>query len=252
MSIGDPLLYWAAGALAVLVATAIEAQRMRLDPWTMYLAGIVALGGALLGGELYVFLAAPGHVADGAERGAIGAFAGAAALGSLVLVWRGGEWLRYADASVPGIALGYAVYRIGCFINGCCFGIPTNLPWGVTFGPGTEAFAFQVAQGLIAPDAVRTLPVHPAQLYHAAFGLAAFFVLLRWNSSYPGSRLALALALYGAGRFGIEFLRAETQPVLGPLDVNHIACLAMLMAALLLWRFAGHASPRPLFLKSTV
>jgi len=248
MFIGEPLLYWAAGALAVLAATAIEAQRMRLDPWTMYLAGIAGLGGALLGGELYVFLAAPGPLADGAERGAIGAFAGAAAFGALVLRLRGGEFLRYADAAVPGVALGYAVYRIGCFVNGCCFGIPTDLPWGVIFGPGTEVFASQVAQGLISPEAARTLSVHPTQLYHAALGLAAFFILRRRS----GSRLALALALYGSGRFVIEFLRAETQPVLGPLDVNHIACLAMLMVALLLWRFAGRGSARLLFLKSTV
>jgi phosphatidylglycerol:prolipoprotein diacylglycerol transferase len=245
MFIGDPLLYWAAGALAALVAMAIEAQRMRLDPWTMYLAGIVGLVGALLGGELYVFLAAPGPVADGAERGAIGALAGAAAFGALVLRLRGGEFLRYADAAVPGIALGYAVYRIGCFINGCCFGIPTDLPWGVTFGPGTEAFASQIAQGLISSEAARTLWVHPTQLYHAALGLAAFFILRRHSG------LALALALYGAGRFVIEFFRADTHPLVGQLDVNHIACLAMLMAALLLWRFAGRAGPRPLFLKPT-
>lgn len=247
MFIGDPLLYWAAGALVVLVATAIEAQRMRLDPWTMYLAGIVALGGAMGGGELYASLLALEQAGDDSERAAFGAFIGAVVFGGLVLRLRGGEFLRYADAAVPGVALGYAVYRIGCFINGCCFGIPTDLPWGVTFGPGTEAFASQVAQGLISSEAARTLSVHPTQLYHAALGLAAFFILRR----HSGSRLALALALYGGGRFGIEFFRAETQPVLGPLDVNHIACLAMLMGALLLWRCAGGANPRRLFLKST-
>jgi len=206
----------------------------------MYLAGIVGLVGALLGGELYVFLAAPGPVADGAERGAIGALAGAAAFGALVLRLRGGEFLRYADAAVPGIALGYAVYRIGCFINGCCFGIPTDLPWGVTFGPGTEAFASQIAQGLISSEAARTLSVHPTQLYHAALGLAVFFILRR----YSGSRLALALALYGGGRLVIEFFRADTQPLIGSLDANHLACLVMLAAALLLSRLNGGARPR--------
>jgi len=242
--ISEPLFYWAASVLAVLAATAIEAQRMRLDPWTMYLTAIVGLGGAMLGGELYAALAAVAHAGDGAARGAIGAFTGAAALGSLVLVWRGGEWLRYADASVPGIALGYAVYRIGCFVNGCCFGTPTDLPWGVTFGPGTEAFAFQVAQGLIAPEAARTLSVHPTQLYHAVLGIASFLALVHWKGGPAGSRLALALVLYGIGRFAIEFFRADTQPMLGPLDVNHMACLVMLVAALVMCR-------RPLFLKQT-
>ena len=153
---------------------------------------------------------------------------------------------------VPAAFLGYAVARMACLVDGHCFGIATDLSIGITYGPDTNAFAAHVAAGLIDPDAVRSLAVHPTQLYHAAFGLAAFIVLLRWKSSYSGSRLAFALALYGTGRFGIEFLRAETQPMLGPLDVNHIACLAMLMAALLLWRFAGRGGPRLLFLKSAI
>lgn len=249
--ISEPLLYWAAAVLVVLASTATEARRMRLDPWTMYLAGLVGLGGAMLGGGLYLSALAPEHAPDGEGRAAIGAFAGAAALGWLVLRARGGNFLHHADASVPGIALGYAVYRIGCFVNGCCFGAPTDWSWGVTFAPRTEAFAFQVAQGLIPPGAVETLSVHPTQLYHAALGLGAFFILSRCKGAHPGSRLALALALYGAGRFAIEFLRGDAQPVIGPLDVNHMASLAMLVMAFALWGALNHARSRPVCSKQT-
>jgi phosphatidylglycerol:prolipoprotein diacylglycerol transferase len=242
----EPLLYWGVAVLVVLAATAIEAQSTRLDPWTMYLAGIVGLGGALVGGELYASFLASEPAGD-AQRAAIGALIGAAAFGGLLLKLRGGDLLRYVDAAVPGIALGYAVYRIGCFVNGCCFGTPTDLPWGVTFGPGTEAFVSQVAQGLISSEAARTLSVHPTQLYHAVLGLAAFLILRR----HSGSRLALALALYGGARFVIEFFRADTQPVIGSLDPNHLACLVMLAVALLLWRFAGRARSRSFVRKQT-
>ena len=222
------------GAFVVAQVTALcLAERAGLDSRTAFWLTVAGAAGALLGGE----------------RGVIIAIAGATAA---VFAWSAlarRPILAHLDAMVPAAFLGYAVARMACLVEGHCFGIVTDLPFGIIYAPGTNAYAAQVAAGLIDPHAARSLPVHPTQLYHAAFGLAAFLVLLRWKSSYPGSRLALALALYGSGRFGIEFLRGEAQPVLGPLDVNHIACLAILMAALLLWRF--RSSPRRLFLKST-
>ena len=62
--------------------------------------------------------------------------------------------LRLFDAIAPGLALGYAIGRIGCFLNGCCFGVPTNLPWGLVFPLGSLA-----AQTF--PD----VHIHPTQTY---------------------------------------------------------------------------------------
>jgi phosphatidylglycerol---prolipoprotein diacylglyceryl transferase len=244
------------GAFVVAQITALcLAERAGLDSRTAFWLTVAGAAGALLGGSLWPAVATSGaglvEVLLSGERGVIGAIAGATAAVVAWLALARRPILAHLDAMVPAAFLGYAVARMACLVDGHCFGIPTDLAFGITYAPGTNAYATQVAAGLIDTDAARSLPVHPTQLYHAAFGIAAFFVLLRWRGSYAGSRLALALALYGTGRFGIEFLRAETQPVLGPLDVNHIACLAMLMAALLLWRFAGRASPRRLFLKST-
>lgn len=231
----NSVLYWALAVVAVLAATAFAAQRARLDAWNMYLAGMAGLGGALLGGWLYAALAGQGVQEESGARSALGAFMGAAAFGWLIVRLRGGEFLRYADAAVPGIALGYAVYRIGCFVNGCCSGIPTELAWGVTFAPGTEAFDIQLAAGLIDANAARTLPVHPTQWYHAGAAILTTLALTRIDAARPGRRLAFALIAYGVARFLIEFFRASTFQVWGVLDLNQILCLVMVAAGALVW-----------------
>lgn len=88
---------------------------------------------------------------------------------------------KLADASAPGVGLGIALSKIGCFLNGCCGGKPTNLPWGVTF-PSTEGDLTSSLDWLLGPPA----PVHPTQIYEAAAGLAGAFLALwilrrRWT-----------------------------------------------------------------------
>ena len=240
--LAHPALYWALAVVVIFAATAITAQRARLDSWTMYLAGMAGLGGALLVGWVYVALTEYGLHAESGGRGVIGAFIGAAALGWLAVRLRGGAFLGYADAAVPGIALGYAVYRIGCFVNGCCFGIPTDLAWGVSFPPGTEAFDAQVTAGWIDPNAAHSLSVHPTQLYHAAAGALSFFVLTRLEAAWPGRRLAFGLLAYAVSRFVIEFFRGNAQPIWGVLDLNQIFCLAMIAIGALIWWFSSRGT----------
>ena len=72
-----------------------------------------------------------------------------------------------ADALTPSLALGAGIGRIGCFLNGCCYGRPTTLPWGVVFPPDSYA-------GLEFGNAT----VHPSQLYLA--GAAFLLFLLTW------------------------------------------------------------------------
>ena len=96
------------------------------------------------------------------------------------------------DLLSPAAALGYAVARIGCFLNGCCYGTPTNLPWGVTF-PGVQ----------------NAVHVHPTQIYASAANLVLFAVLAAVLKADPpkGVVFSLYLALYSVYRFLIEFLR---------------------------------------------
>ena len=130
------------------------------------------------------------------------------------------------DFAAPVAALGLAVTRIGCFLNGCCWGAHTDLPWGVQFPENSPAGAGG--------------PVHPTQLYETAAGLC-IFAGLWWF--YPRRRFSGQVAclfglLYSAWRFGNEFLRADVGPWrptllgreldLGPLTIFQYISLLLL------------------------
>lgn len=100
------------------------------------------------------------------------------------------------DLAAPGYVLGYAIGRVGCFLNGCCYGgvCSPSLPWGVHFAD---------APGLH----------HPAQLYDTLMNLVALGILL-WAEKLkllPGRLSALTLILNGLARFIYEFWRAGTE-----------------------------------------
>ncbi len=127
-------------------------------------------------------------------------FHGAVAGGILVGWWlcrryRVPFW-RVADAVAPALALGHAFGRFGCFLNGCCYGIPTTMPWGVRFfNPALR---------------VDTLPSHPTQLYEAAGLLVLFALLSRYSRQppYEGAVFIWWVIFYSVLRFVVEFWRA--------------------------------------------
>ncbi len=117
------------------------------------------------------------------------------------VLYTGGKGQRLgvvADALAPPVALGIFITRIGCFLNGCCFGLPGNAPWCMTFPSRTVAGA--------------TLPgirIHPTQLYMSLYGLIILVILLlaAKRLDRPGAVFCLFLLLYGASRFAVDFLR---------------------------------------------
>ena len=113
-------------------------------------------------------------------------------------------FLKTGDAVVPAVALGHAVGRLGCFSAGCCWGEPSTLPWAVTFTDPYAHQTFGVPLGI---------PLHPTQLYEAAAEALIFLFLLwqRTRKRFDGQIFALYLALYGAVRFGLEFLRDDPE-----------------------------------------
>ena len=92
----------------------------------------------------------------------------------------------------PAIAIGVAIGRIGCFLRGCCYGKPTNLPWGVNFGDGILR--------------------HPTQIYESIFMLGMFVYLETIKNKKnikPGQLLKILMVSYFTFRFFIEFIRAQ-------------------------------------------
>jgi phosphatidylglycerol---prolipoprotein diacylglyceryl transferase len=146
-------------------------------------------------------------------------------------VWRRRlPFWRYADVMVPGVPLSYAIGRIGCFLNGCCYGSPTDLPWACRFADGS-------APGGLTP------PSHPAQLYAALINVGIFFLLQRIarRATVPGQVLLAYLLLYSIYRFLIEFVRrGATATVLAggvtPAQLASLALIALAIAGLVLLR----------------
>ena len=114
---------------------------------------------------------------------------------------------KVVDICAPSLALGQVVGRIGCFLNGCCFGKPVS--WGIKFPPGSMASYEQFSQGLIKSVNEYSLPVHPTQLYSSLNALIIFLILIlvRSRKRFNGELFWLYLLLYAITRFAIEFLR---------------------------------------------
>jgi phosphatidylglycerol---prolipoprotein diacylglyceryl transferase len=138
-------------------------------------------------------------------------------------------WAMAEIAPAP-IALGYAFGRLGgCFMNGCCYGLPTKLPWGVVF-PTVDA-----------------LHRHPTQVYSSIGGLAIFAIITatRHHRMFRGFPMSLFVALYCVERFIVEIFRFRPL-VWGPLGLAQILCIfglvASILAIALLQRKRGHAA----------
>jgi phosphatidylglycerol:prolipoprotein diacylglycerol transferase len=121
-----------------------------------------------------------------------------------------GDWLA------PAMGFAEVAGRIGCFLNGCCFGVVSHLPWAVRFDPGTPAHLFHVGQGWTAETAP-SLPVHPLQIYFALVALALGILCLRLRSRphRDGDVLLVFIALHEGAKLGLELLRAPVDPAAG-------------------------------------
>ena len=87
---------------------------------------------------------------------------------------------KFADTVIPFMGLGVVIMRIGCFLNGCCFGEKTDLPWGVTFPILSPAHKYQIADNFLGSMA--SSPVHPTQLYEliaALLGVILAFWIIK-------------------------------------------------------------------------
>jgi phosphatidylglycerol:prolipoprotein diacylglycerol transferase len=181
--------------------------------------GVFALAApaGLLGARLLDALEYPDRYPDaaalvgpGAGSSIFGAFVVAGATAAVYLRLRGVSCLRVLDAGAPAMALGEAVTRIGCFLNGCCYGVPTSGPLAVRFPRESFAFGDQVATGLVSPAADATLAVHPVQLYSvAAMAVVAILLAGMLRRAPTGATVATFLVAYGVLRLAMAPLRAE-------------------------------------------
>ncbi|HLY17929.1 MAG TPA: prolipoprotein diacylglyceryl transferase [Bryobacteraceae bacterium] len=229
--------------LAALSLTSRLARRAGLNGDAVVNLGILCGVSAIVGAKIMMFLVDipyyahnPGEVFSLATLQAGGVFYGGliAALIAAAIYMRRHRLppLLTADVFAPGIALGHGIGRLGCFAAGCCWGLPTHLPWGVKFtNPLSQV-----------PPQFLGIPLHPTQLYESAAEFVIFGILY-WRivkPHAPGAIISLYLILYGAARFSVEFVRdhpGEPNPFGGPLNTSQYISLALIaLAMLMIWR----------------
>lgn len=205
------------GMLAATWASGRHGRLLGLTRRDAFDLGLWLLAGGVVGAHLlYVATHLESYLEGGVDslgRGGLAYYGGLAAAVPVLGLWSRCRLVPLPDLVdfvAPLGALGLAVTRLGCFLNGCCWGAPSALPWAVTFPAGSQPQQAQAALGLIAP-AAPSLPVHPVQLYELAAALAIFALLwARFPRRRRAGELAVAFALlYGAWRFAIEWLRAD-------------------------------------------
>ena len=163
-----------------------------------------------------------------------GGFFGAV-VASIIFIKKKGLPLRKTlDVAAPSLALSLCISRIGCFLNGCCFGRVSSLPWAISFPRSSFAFMSQVKQNLLQPLASRSLSIHPTQIY---LSLNAFilFIILSLYFKYrkaPGEVLALFGVLYAPTRFVLEFFRGDQAPFIWSLSLPQITGIFVFIVSL--------------------
>jgi phosphatidylglycerol:prolipoprotein diacylglycerol transferase len=248
-------------ALAFLAALLVAARlgaRDGLPRERIYDLGLWMLLAALVGSKVLMLWTEPSYREDPTHllsldflrSGGVfyGGLIGAVLTGYFLVRYYRLPWWKTADAFAPGIALGQAIGRLGCFAAGCCWGKPTSLPWGVRFTPlGHEITGVPI-----------DVDLHPTQLYESAATLAIFTFLL-WltgRKRFSGQVILFYAVLYSVARFLIEFLRDDPRGDIAGLTtltglstsqlISIIVGTCSLVILILRWRRAATDPPEKL------
>jgi phosphatidylglycerol:prolipoprotein diacylglycerol transferase len=160
-----------------------------------------------------------------------GVFYGGLIAGVLVALWymrrTGMQVWRTADVAAPAIAIAHAFGRVGCFAAGCCYGIPTDMPWGTTFTNNYSGTLVGVPLNIA---------LHPTQLY-STLGNLLIFAMLLWaypRKRFDGEIFWLYALSYGIFRFVVEFWRGDPRGSLfgGALSTSQFVAIVMVTVAL--------------------
>jgi phosphatidylglycerol:prolipoprotein diacylglycerol transferase len=228
----------------------VRAKRRGLDSTRVMDLGIWIIISALVGAKLMLlvvdwdyFSRNPRELLSLAQSG--GVFYGGLILALVVALWymrrhKLPMWTT-CDVFAPGIALGHVIGRVGCFLAGCCYGLPTHVPWAVTF---TDEFAkANVGTPLHEPR-------HPTQLYEAGAELLILGLLLgteRWGRPFPGRTFWSYMFLYGCSRYVIEMYRGDPRGfVMGTgLSTSQFIAVILVPLSLIMLFVLSRRSPSP-------
>ena len=216
-------------------------QEQGLDPDKLWNLGIIAILSGIFGAKILMVLVEfsyyrrhPGEIFSLSTFQAGGVWSGGFVLALIMCVWymRRNHMpvLRTCDAFAPGLALGHAFGRVGCFAAGCCYGRETHVAWAVTF------------RNPLANEIVGTplnVPLHPTQLYEMVVELAncLFLVWLIRRKKFEGEIIGTYMITYGIARYFIEFFRGDPGrgEFLGFMTGTQAIAILLVIAGGLLW-----------------
>jgi phosphatidylglycerol:prolipoprotein diacylglycerol transferase len=176
--------------------------------------------------DMWVYTGNPGQII-----GASGLTIWGAVLGATLGIWIYSKFSNFQfgyfmDLLAPGVVLAQAIGRVGCTINGCCYGIeaPSWLPWAIKYSD-----KYPPPDGYFAPLGVA---LHPTQIYEIIFLLIVFAVLLRLRGHLKpdGSLFLVYLSLYSLWRIGIDFIREGTPFLFGLHQAQVIGIIILVIA----------------------
>ncbi|MFC2027869.1 prolipoprotein diacylglyceryl transferase [Chloroflexota bacterium] len=219
-------------ALAVLVGVAVPLWLSRkwgisvINENSYFWVAIVGVIGGVIGARLIhvfdewgYFMDHPGEIIGGEGMGIYGAILGGTLFGVITARVVKVPIGRMVDVAAYGLILAQAVGRIGCFLNGCCYGTTTDLPWGTTW---------------THPDSYGPLvgAVHPTQIYELLFDLVlfAFLWIMRKRIGVPGAIYLIYISVYSVGRFLISFLRENEEAFLGLQQAQVVSLVVLFIA----------------------
>ena len=281
LNLGFRVFYYYEGfyfVIAILVAFLLAVRRLRaagMDPTVFEDALAWILLGALLGARVshFVFWDLDSLLADplGFFRfwdgglSITGGLAGGILAAYVYFRRRGADFWKYFAVTSPAVLVGQAIGRVGCFLNGDAWGVPTTLPWGVSepkFGtlvPGfvrdhlvpSQAWVWSVSHGFTSPSASATVPLHPTQLYESLGDLLLAWVVLRLLRSLRASGggwekvFWLHLGGYSLLRFTVEFLHGDRDvTVWAGMTALQLGLAAFAVASAVLYVRAARAAER--------
>lgn len=156
----------------------------------------------------------------------LGGFIGALVSGAVYVHIKKISFWKVVDSVAPSLALGLFFGRIGCYLNGCCYGKECDLPWGVIFPPNSPA-GFEMGD----------IAIHPTQLYSSAYALIIFIILMLLDKTerFDGFLSGIFLILYGVSRFVVDFFRFyESQMFLiDGIGFNQVLSILLVIAGII-------------------